>query len=54
MTVKKIAILSPGDMGHAVGQALFEHGFEILTYLEGRRSGPARLRKMLDFGSVRR
>ena len=36
MTVKKIAILSPGDMGHAVGRALFEHGFEILTHLEGR------------------
>jgi len=36
MTVKKIAILSPGDMGHAVGRVLFEHGFEILTYLEGR------------------
>lgn len=36
MTVKKVAILSPGDMGHAVGRALFEHGFEILTHLEGR------------------
>ena len=36
MTVKKIAILSPGDMGHAVGQALSEHGFELLTCLAGR------------------
>jgi 3-hydroxyisobutyrate dehydrogenase-like beta-hydroxyacid dehydrogenase len=36
MTAKKIAILSPGDMGHAVGRALSEHGFEILTHLEGR------------------
>lgn len=36
MTVKKIAILSPGDMGHAVGRALSEYGFEILTQLEGR------------------
>ncbi len=36
MTVKKIAILSPGDMGHAVGRALSAHGFCILTYLEGR------------------
>ena len=36
MTVKKIAILSPGDMGHAVGRALSEHGFDILTHLEGR------------------
>ena len=36
MTIKKIAILSPGDMGHAVGRALSEHGFDILTHLEGR------------------
>ena len=36
MTVNKIAILSPGDMGHAVGRALSEHGFDILTLLEGR------------------
>jgi 3-hydroxyisobutyrate dehydrogenase-like beta-hydroxyacid dehydrogenase len=36
MTVKKIAILSPGDMGHAVGWALSEHGFDIWTHLEGR------------------
>ena len=36
MTVKKIAILSPGDMGHAVGRALSDHGFNVLTFLEGR------------------
>ena len=36
MTVNKIAILSPGDMGHAVGRVLSEHGFDILTHLEGR------------------
>ena len=36
MPVNKIAILSPGDMGHAVGRALSEHGFDILTLLEGR------------------
>ena len=36
MTVKTIAILMPGDMGHAVGRALKEHGFDVVTALEGR------------------
>ncbi|GIT20169.1 MAG: hypothetical protein CM1200mP39_29750 [Dehalococcoidia bacterium] len=36
MVANKIAILSPGDMGHAVGRVLSEHGFDILTHLEGR------------------
>jgi 3-hydroxyisobutyrate dehydrogenase-like beta-hydroxyacid dehydrogenase len=49
MTVKKIAILSPGDMGHAVGRALFEHGFEILTHLEGRSKRTCALAKKVGF-----
>jgi 3-hydroxyisobutyrate dehydrogenase-like beta-hydroxyacid dehydrogenase len=36
MTVKTIAILSPGDMGHGVGRALGESGFDVITCLEGR------------------
>ena len=36
MAVKSVAILSPGDMGHAVGQALGQHGLDVLTCLEGR------------------
>lgn len=31
-----IAILMPGDMGHAVGRSLNEHGYEVITCLEGR------------------
>lgn len=35
--MKKIAIQSPGDMGHSVGNALRSHGgLEILTCLAGR------------------
>ena len=49
MTVKKIAILSPGDMGHAVGRALSEHGFDILTYLEGRSQRTCALAKNSGF-----
>ena len=49
MTVKKIAILSPGDMGHAVGLALSEHGFDILTYLEGRSQRTCAFAKDVGF-----
>ncbi len=36
MGLETIAILSPGDMGHSVGKALAEHGYEVITCLAGR------------------
>ena len=36
MNLKTIAILSPGDMGHGVGRALSEHGYDVITCLAGR------------------
>ena len=36
MGIETIAILSPGDMGHGVGKALVEHGYEVITCLAGR------------------
>jgi 3-hydroxyisobutyrate dehydrogenase-like beta-hydroxyacid dehydrogenase len=36
MTLKTVGILSPGDMGAAIGRVLREHGLEVLTCLEGR------------------
>jgi 3-hydroxyisobutyrate dehydrogenase-like beta-hydroxyacid dehydrogenase len=36
MRFNTIAILSPGDMGHAVGRALGKSGRRIITCLEGR------------------
>lgn len=36
MTLQTIAVLMPGDMGHAVGGALREHGHEVITCLAGR------------------
>ncbi len=36
MNVRVVGILSPGDMGHAVGRVLVEHGMKVLTCLEGR------------------
>ena len=31
-----VALLSPGDMGHSVGQTLVEHGLRVITCLQGR------------------
>ena len=36
MTIRAVAILSPGDMGHAVGQRLREHELDVITCLVGR------------------
>ena len=36
MGLGTIAILSPGDMGHGVGKALVEHGYDVITCLSGR------------------
>lgn len=55
MTVKRVAILSPGDMGHAVGRSLKEVGLEVLTFLEGRSErtrGLAEAAGILDVSSL--
>ena len=36
MAVKTVGVLSPGDMGHAVGRALKDHGLDVVTCLRGR------------------
>ena len=36
MAALTVGLLSPGDMGHAVGQMLIQHGARVLTCLEGR------------------
>jgi len=41
MSIKTVAILSPGEMGSAVGGAFAKHGFKIITVLDGR-SEPTR------------
>ncbi len=38
-----IGLLSPGDMGHAVGATLREHGLRVLTNLQGRSARTAAL-----------
>lgn len=36
MSFETIAIMMPGDMGHAVGRVLGEHGHRVITNLTGR------------------
>ncbi|MDE2845483.1 MAG: DUF1932 domain-containing protein [Gemmatimonadota bacterium] len=36
MQVQRIAILSPGEMGHSVGRCLLAGGFDVATCLTGR------------------
>ena len=36
MSIETVAILSPGDMGHALGRVLGEHGIDVVTCLHGR------------------
>ena len=36
MSIESVAILSPGDMGHAIGQLLKENEMRVLTCLTGR------------------
>lgn len=38
MAINTVAILSPGDMGHAVGKVLLAHGMHVVTCLQGRSS----------------
>ena len=38
MSIESVAILSPGDMGHAIGQLLRENELRVLTCLAGRSS----------------
>ena len=34
--MRTVAVLSPGNMGHAVGRALGRHGMDVVTCLTGR------------------
>ena len=55
MPQDRIAILMPGDMGHAVGRALRQHGHDVMTCLAGRSArtrGLAEAAGMRDAGSL--
>ena len=50
MNIGTVAILSPGDMGHAVGQRLREHELDVITCLTGRSE---RTRALADKAGIR-
>lgn len=50
MTTSCIAVLAPGDMGHAVGKVLGEYGNDVITCLAGRS---ARTRGLAAKGNFR-
>ena len=50
MDIGAVAILSPGDMGHAVGQRLREHELNVITCLAGRSN---RTRVLADKAGIR-
>ena len=49
MSIETVAIISPGDMGHAVGRALSKRGLRIVTCLEGRSERTQNLAKAAGF-----
>ena len=52
MSLERIAILSPGDMGHGVGKVLVEHGYEVITCLAGRSRRTRDLAETAGFRDV--
>ena len=50
MEVRKVAILSPGEMGHSVGRCLLKGGFDVATCLTGRS---ARTRSLSEAAGIR-
>ena len=52
MTIETVAILSPGDMGHAVGRSLAEHGLKIITCLAQRSERTRKLAAAAELEDV--
>jgi 3-hydroxyisobutyrate dehydrogenase-like beta-hydroxyacid dehydrogenase len=49
ISLKTVGILSPGDMGHTVGQVLGSHGLRVITCLQGRSE---RTRALADRANI--
>jgi 3-hydroxyisobutyrate dehydrogenase-like beta-hydroxyacid dehydrogenase len=49
MHIQSVGILSPGDMGHAIGAVLHRHGLRIITNLQNRSPRTANLAKAAGF-----
>ncbi len=52
MSLETVGLLSPGDMGHSVGNTLREHGLRVITCLEGRSQRTHELAAKAGIGDV--
>ena len=52
MEVQTVAILSPGDMGHAIGRVLRRSGLDTIAYLAGRSERTRALAAQADIRNV--
>jgi len=52
VTINTVAILSPGEMGAAVGRALHQHGFDVVTWLGGRSGATRERAKTAGFREI--
>lgn len=52
MSIQTIGILSPGDMGHAIGAVLHQHQMRVITNLRGRSARTVALAKTAGFSDV--
>ena len=52
MKLTAVGLLSPGDMGHIVGQRLITNGMPVLTCLEGRSERTRSLAAKVGIGDV--
>lgn len=52
MPIQAVGLLSPGDMGHVVGQVLLRHGMPVLTCLQGRSERTRMLSRQAGIAEV--
>ena len=52
MNISAVGILSPGDMGHAIGAVLHRHGMKVITNLNGRSERTQALAKDAGISGV--
>jgi 3-hydroxyisobutyrate dehydrogenase-like beta-hydroxyacid dehydrogenase len=52
LPIKTVAIMGVGDMGHAVGQALRESGFDVISCLNGRSEHSRNLAKVAGIRDI--
>ncbi len=52
MSIQTVGILSPGDMGHAIGAVLHQHQIRVITNLRGRSARTVALAQTAGFNQV--